>query len=62
MKSYRAVIVPIDADQTPFRVGVLAESESEARRLLEQQYGENSVHALHEQVSTTRPPRRGTHS
>jgi hypothetical protein len=56
VKRYSAVIVPLDFEQTPFRVTVTAESESEARRILEEEHGKNSVHALQEQLS--RPPPR----
>jgi hypothetical protein len=56
VKVYRAVVVRSDADQTPRRVRVLTESESEARRMLEQQYGKDAVLAL--QDGRDKPPVR----
>ena len=60
MKRYSAVIVPIDSDQTPLRVTVAAESESEARQKLEAEYGAHAVHALHEEVRKPRTRGPGT--
>ena len=56
MKVYRAVVVLSDADQTHRRVRVFTESESEARRMLEQSYGKDAVLALQDRQD--KPPKR----
>jgi hypothetical protein len=47
LKRYHAIIVAPEPDQTALRVSVLAQDIGDARRKLEQEYGENAVYGLH---------------
>jgi len=55
VKLYRAMIWVRDSDRPGQRVSVLAESLEQAKKKLEEEYGEGNVFDLHNEEDAARP-------
>ena len=55
MKIYKAIIWNDDSDKSGQRVSVLAENLQDAKKRLEEEYGEGHVFNLHNEEDAVRP-------